>query len=117
MGKLKSGTIRKPRKVSIGGVEYKIIYQPKITRQCLSGEVDFAKRIVRICNTLPIDNLKSSLLHELLHICMVDCVGIINKNSLNDEDTEEAIVRHLEKAQFQMFRDNPRITRFLFSKE
>lgn len=80
--------------ITVGGQRYKIKYVQGLMNnegESLDGLVLFEKRIIYIDKALPPSQRRSTLLHELLHICL-EQTGLQHPN----EDDEEHLVRCIE---------------------
>jgi len=58
--------------------------------------------------------IRSTLLHELLHVGLEDVLSSIDMNK-NVNDKEESLVRLVSPRLFSIFTDNPKLTKYLFN--
>lgn len=62
--------LKRPKKISISGIEYTIKYLPASKMNSDLGSADFSTRTIKILETLDEDNASSTLLHEIIHVIL-----------------------------------------------
>ena len=86
-----------PTKLNIGGSEFKIVF--KEMRDF--GEMDFDKKIICIRKGLSDEEIFDTIMHEAHHASLsVSGLSYI----LDDENTEEALVRAVDNLLFPIFK-------------
>jgi len=112
--------MKKPKKVLIGTVPHRIVYDHKIVDKAV-GHTDalgvslHKKQLIAIDERLNKEMMKETLFHEVLH-CLFFCNGItapIVKEKLLDH-AEEALVSAISPAVQRFFLENPKFRRYLF---
>ena len=68
------------------------------------------KILINTDNSEPIQ--KETLLHELLHVCLEESPGLLNKKYAAEE-REELIISHCSPRLFQLLRDNPKVKHYI----
>lgn len=91
-----------PKSVRIGGVEYTVVYTPKLNNgvQMAYGHIDYDNCIIELSDTVGTGHEKRCLIlwHEILH-------GIREHAGLEIEN-EEAVVDVLARGIYQVLQDN-----------
>jgi hypothetical protein len=85
------------KKIIIGGIEFKIVF--KEMRDF--GEMDFDKKIISIRKGLSDEETFDTLMHEANHASL-SVSGLTH--ILDDDNTEEAIVRAMDNLLFPVFK-------------
>jgi len=97
-----------PSKIKIGGHSFEVIYPYTFrVEENTLGQCHYSQCKIRIQDSdsgmeRDVSKIKSSFLHELLHI--ID--HIYNSNRINDLDDEEDIIIRLTSGWFQVLTDN-----------
>jgi len=86
-----------PKSIIIFGIKFKVEVV-NLVSEGISGDSHLGKRLIRINSKDKIDEQRSTLLHEVLHMAL----GIGGIEAVLPPDTEEAIVVCLENALHQL---------------
>ena len=86
-------SVKRPSKVSIMGIEYKIKYLPSKQIDGDQGQAIFETRTIKILETLDEANANSTLLHEIIHVILY-MTGQVEH--LDGDKAEESLVLALE---------------------
>ncbi len=86
--------MNKPKTISILGIEYKIKYKRASRMDGCDGSAHFSDREIHILSSLKGEQLKSTLLHEAIHVILYS--SGISQAFLGEEEQEEAAVLALE---------------------
>ncbi len=105
--------------IEIGCFNYNIIYDKKLEDtdgDLLFGKTDCKHKDIYINDSLPIDVIKETLLHEIQHACYDDTYAFkFSEDELKDADErEEKIIRILNPKLMHVMTVNPNLTEFLF---
>lgn len=109
--------LRKPKKFMIGHVEWKIKWSKRKSQN--SGLTCYKTNTIFIYlkNNVNEDNLRDTLLHELLHVCFgrqIDGVLTSNKESIA---MAEDIIELLTPRLLEVFIVNPQLRKFIFKSK
>ena len=95
-----------PKRVRCLGHVLRVEFVPLIHEGESVGIIDYEAGAIRIQNAQPMDEQKSTLLHELIH-------GVSDGMGLEwDEDS----VAETERVMFALLRDNPTAVRWIISR-
>ena len=104
--------VHKPKSVSIMGSTYSIKFVKSVDKEDSCGSTRIDQLTIRVNNLMALDAQRETLLHELLHCCLIDCAYTV-PNEKNIVDIEENIILHASPRLFQVLRDNPKVANFL----
>ena len=105
--------IARPKEIRIMGSLYRISFLKNLKEDC--GETRLDLKRIYINPTMTMDVQKETLLHEILHCCLIDLFCQSGMDSKNLEIIEETIVLHLSPRLFQVLRDNPKVLNWLIA--
>lgn len=103
-----------PGKIKIDTIVFDVIPKyPVINgntgRELVAGQISYQEGIIEISTNRSIDNLKQTLLHEVVH-------GILKTRGVENlipEDVRENVVEGFATGLLQVIRDNPRLMDYL----
>lgn len=95
-----------PKRVRVLGHTLRVEFTPQVDEDDSAGSIDYDIGVIKIRNGLPIDEQKSTLVHELLH-------GVSDGMGL---EWKEARVQETERVVFALLRDNPTAVRWIISR-
>lgn len=109
--------MKRPDKVRVGPHRYRIRYDKdaidlKATEhneRRLYGLTEPTAQVIHIDPTLAPDQLRDTVLHEVLHACL----SLIGADEQLSPGKEERLVRALSPVLLQVLCDNPKLARFL----
>ena len=105
-----------PKKVRIGCFSYDLKIHEQAVNQGTHGDTCLEKKLINIFNNGNSEVSRETLLHEILHPAFEDIVKALFPELKQEEadEREEQIIRLLSPRLMQIFRDNKKITKFLF---
>lgn len=95
-----------PSKVKLGGRTFDVLLVSDLKSDDdkeLRGQISFYQNTIKLDKNQKEDMRSSTLLHEILHGILVD----------RDVKHSESLIVHLESGLIQVFRDNPKILKYL----
>jgi Zn-dependent peptidase ImmA (M78 family) len=101
------------KKVKIGYFTWTVHFQPLDGDD--HGSTSTTKKKIFIDTDQSEQNIKETLLHELLHACFLDCPAF-RLDYPNSDDREEDVIRHLSPALMQTLTDNKWILEYLYGR-
>lgn len=105
--------VKKPTKLKCGAFTYTIVFNEWDASDY--GSTEEGDKKIYINTRFNEETQRETLLHEIQHVAYVDCPLFHNLPS--EDKLEEELIRYTNPKIFQILRDNPAITRWLFGNK
>lgn len=102
-----------PKKIRINYFDYIIKTDAALVE--MLGVTKFDDLVIALDISKPKQIIKETLLHEVLHAVLKDT--FLFEDEAKAEEQEEKMIRILSPALMNLFRSNPKLLTFLFTKE
>lgn len=87
-----------PDKLTIGGMEYRIVEVDQISKdEFINGEIDFINGVIKIDSTMTHDRKMITLVHEVLH-------GVCDAIGLDELGQNESAIQGLASTLYSTFK-------------
>jgi hypothetical protein len=105
--------VSRPKKVVVGAFTYSIEWAKDESVKC-QGSTCLHNRKIIIYPHRDLDILRETLAHEIEHCVLENIIDTVDAMDVEASKKEEAIVTLSSPIRYQVYRDNPQVTKFIF---
>lgn len=102
--------MKRPKRIKVGPQTFVVRWKDNLRDERCVGATWKAEQVIAICESLPEDGKRTTLVHELLH-----CVAYVYGAPRDHKDFEEGIVNGWAAGLIMLLHDNPKLVEYLTS--